>query len=294
MSDAPFVIGLGEALWDVFRRGDGSAERRLGGAPANFAWHAARQGVSACAVSAIGQDAAGDSLATALAAVGAPCHLQRVPYATGEVEIELRGAGIPHYHIRPDAAWDHLCTTPEMLELARRARAVCFGSLAQRSAESRATIAAFLQAMPADALRVFDVNLRCGYYTPAILRDSFRMAGIIKLNDEEMEIIGRMEGFTALPQLAQAAKLMQRYGSRLLILTCGAIGSYVLGEGGAILSYLPTPEVEVADTVGAGDAFTSTFISGLLRGLPVSGAHAAAVEVAARVCCQPGAMPAEA
>ncbi len=288
MAATPLVVGLGEALWDVF-----GSTRRIGGAPANFARHVAQLGLPACAVSAIGRDAAGDALAAALEAAGAPCHLQRVPYATGVVEVELVGAGIPRYTIHPNAAWDHLAATPELLELARRTRAVCFGSLAQRSEESRRSIAAFLQAMPQgeDTWRIFDVNLRCGFYTHALLRDSLRVADVLKINEEELEILARMEGFRGLPQLEQARLLVERYGLRLLILTCGACGSYVLGSAGELLSWCATPEVRVVDTVGAGDSFTAAFIAGLLTGLPVPEAHAAAVQVAAFVCTQPGAMP---
>ncbi len=285
MNDVAAVIGLGEALWDVF-----GPTRHVGGAPANFAWHVAQHGLPACALSALGQDAAGDALAEALEAAGAPCALQRVAYPTGEVRICLDGAGVPQYHILPDAAWDHLSATPEMLAMARRARALCYGSLAQRSELSRAAIAAFLQAMPEGAWRIFDINLRCGYYTHAILRDSLRWADVLKINEEEMEILGRMEGLYGLPQLEQAQHIARRYELRLLILTCGAIGSYVLGEGGKLLSWLPTPAVHVVDTVGAGDSFTATFMAALLCGQSVPQAHAAAVRVAAYVCTQAGAM----
>ncbi len=291
MSDSSSVISIGEALWDVFVGANGSRTRRMGGAPANFAYHVAQHGLSACAVSAVGPDASGDELAAALAAAEAPCLLQRVPYATGDVEVRLDGAGVPSYTIHPDAAWDHLAATAKLLDMARQARALCFGSLAQRSAESREAIAALLQAAPRDSLRIFDVNLRCGFYTAEILRDSLQAATVVKLNAEEMEILGRMEGCCGLPQLEQARFLMQRYGLRLLILTCGSIGSYVLGQGGEVLSYLATPKVEVMDTVGAGDSFTATFIAAVLRGLPEAEAHAAAVDVAAYVCTQPGAMP---
>ncbi len=286
MNDWPSVIGLGEVLWDVFYRADGSCERRLGGAPANFAFHAAQQGVTACTISAVGNDAAGDALAQQLRESGLACVLQRVPWSTGEVHICLNAEGIPHYRICPDAAWDYLAATPQLLDIARHARVVCFGSLAQRSASSREAIASFLAAMPhgENAWRVFDVNLRCGFYTTGILRSSMQHADVLKLNDEEMEIIGRMEGFNGLTQLEQAAALVQRYRLRLLILTCGSIGSYVLGEGGHVLSWRVTPQVEVVDTVGAGDSFTAAFMAALLRGHSVAEAHDSAVHVAARVC----------
>ncbi len=286
--ETEIVVALGEALWDVI-----GGWRRIGGAPANFAFHVAQHGLRACALSAVGQDASGDALAAALAEAGAPCRLQRVPYPTGSIEVSLHGAGVPVYDIRPDVAWDHLEATPEFLSYAKRARAVCFGSLAQRSEASRAAIHAFLDAMPAgeDRWRIFDVNLRQGFYTPAIVRDSLRRANVLKLNDEEMEIIGRMEGFNGRPQLAQARALMVRYGLRLLVLTCGEVGSHVLSADGSS-SWQPTPRVHVVDTVGAGDSFTATFMAALMKGKGMAEAHRAAVEVSAYVCQQAGAMPA--
>ncbi len=292
MSEWPSVISIGEALWDVFCHPNGNRNCRLGGAPANFACHVARHGISACTVSAIGQDAAGDELAAALAAAGVPCVLQRVDYPTGVVEVVLREAGEPCYSILPDAAWDHIATSADLLAMASRARAVCFGSLAQRSAESRASIAAILRVVPLDCLRIFDVNLRCGFYTREIIRDSLSMADVLKLNEEEVEVLGRMEGFCGQPQLEQARRLVLRYGLSMLILTCGHIGSYVLDETGQVLSYVPTPRVHVEDTVGAGDSFTATFIAGLLRGFSVPLAQVTSVKLAAFVCSQPGAMPA--
>ncbi len=291
MNAYPAVISIGEALWDVFSHGQGRSSRRIGGAPVNFAFHVAQQGLSACSLSAVGQDAAGDELVAALETAGAPCRLLRVPHATGRVDISLGGEGIASYDFLPDAAWDHLSATPEWLELASHARAICFGTLAQRGADSRAAIRTLLAAAPADCLRILDVNLRCSFYTPSLIRESLCLADVLKINEEELEIMARVEGLPPQPQLAQARELGQRYGLRLLILTCGAIGSYVLGEGGEVLSYLATPPVQVVDTVGAGDSFTATFIAALLRGCPIADAHAAAVQVAAWVCTQPGAMP---
>ncbi len=289
MNATPSVIAFGEALWDVFCHPGARRERRLGGAPANFAFHVAQQGVSACALSAVGNDAAGEALAAELSQTGAPHSLQRVPFATGEVEVALAAGGQPRYTIHANAAWDHLTASPEWLQMARHACALCFGSLAQRCEVSRGALHALLAAMPPESWRIFDVNLRCGFYTPAILCESFRAANVVKLNEEELEIVARMEGFWGMPQLEQARLLMQRYALHLLILTCGAQGSYVLGEG--VLSFHPTPRVEVVDTVGAGDSFTACFIAGLLRGVPVPQAHAAAVRLAAFVCTQAGAMP---
>ncbi len=285
MSDDIQVVGLGEVLWDVV-----GGARHLGGAPANFAYHACSQGLKALAVSAIGSDEAGRALAAALAGAGVPAQLALRPYATGEVIVTLDGAGMPSYAIRPDVAWDHQRIDDGLLALARRTRLACFGTLAQRSGESREAIAAFLDAMPQGSWRVFDINLRQHYYTDAIIRDSLRRADALKINDEEMEIVARREGLDGLPQLAQARALMQRYGLRLLILTCGALGSHVLTAEGEC-RYEPTPPTRVVDSVGAGDAFTATFFAHLLRGADLAAAQRAATQAAAYVCTQAGATP---
>ncbi len=291
MSDDLYVAGLGELLWDVF-----GETRRMGGAPANFACHAAQHGLRVLALSAIGDDASGRELAEALdEALGEAMfdnELQVHPFATGEVQVSVDGMGLPSYHFRPDVAWDHLTLTDSMLDKARRTRLVCFGTLAQRSAESRETIEAFLQAMPQGEgiWRVLDINLRGYYYSDAIIRRSLELANALKINDEEMEIVARREGLSGLPQLEQARQLMQRYGLRLLILTCGALGSHVLCASGEC-HYAPAPQLRVADSVGAGDAFTATFFAALLRGQDAAAAQRAAGAVAAYVCTQAGAVP---
>ncbi len=287
------MVGLGEALWDTFIPYDGAPVRRLGGAPANFAYHAAQLGLPALALSAVGSDAAGDGLAAALKTAGVPALLQRVPQPTGQVAITLGASGVPRYEFTADCAWDHLAATAEWRDIAARTRLVCFGSLAQRSAASRAAVAAFLDAMPQGegTWRVFDINLRRHFYTHELLRVSLRAADVLKINDDELETLARMEGIGALSQLDQARLLMERYALRLLILTCGALGSYVLGQGGDALSYEPAPQVHVVDTVGAGDAFTAAFMASLLRGDSLPQAHRRAGELAAYVCTLAGAMP---
>ncbi len=279
-------MGLGEVLWDIF-----GGQRHLGGAPANFACHAQAQGLRALLLSAVGKDRSGRELAEALGKV-VECRLQAHPYATGEVDIRVDGQGVPSYCFRPDCAWDHLAATQDWLELARRTRLACFGTLAQRSAGSREAIHAFLAAMPqgADCWRVLDINLRQHFYTDAIVRDSLRVADALKINDEELETIARREGFCGLPQLVQARALMERYGLRLLILSCGALGSHVLTAEGCC-HYEPAAKVRVVDSVGAGDAFTATFFACLLRGEDIITAQRAATRAAACVCTQPGAMP---
>ncbi|MDE7387987.1 MAG: carbohydrate kinase [Muribaculaceae bacterium] len=280
------VVGIGELLWDILPDG-----KKIGGAPANFAYHVSQFGLPGCAVSAIGTDDLGDEMTANLAEVGLKSMLATVPYPTGTVTIKLDSDGVPRYDITEGVAWDNIPFTPELEELARHTRAVCFGSLAQRSAVSRATIGAFLDAIPQtpDTLIVFDINLRQHFYTEEIIRTSMERCNILKINDEELKTVSAMLKLPDGTQQERSRVLLEMFGLKMLILTCGVNGSYVFTPDSE--SFLPTPEVEVADTVGAGDSFTASFIAAILRGLPVAEAHALAARTSAYVCSCPGAMP---
>ena len=174
-----YVIGIGEALWDVLPEG-----KKLGGAPANFAYHARQFGLEGIAVSAIGHDALGEEIVEAFEEHRLPYHLARVEYPTGTVQVTLDAQGVPQYEIKTDVAWDNIPFDEELAALAADCKAVCFGSLAQRSEVSRNTIGAFLDAVPADCLKVFDINLRQSFYTKEVLEASFQRCDILKINDE--------------------------------------------------------------------------------------------------------------
>ena len=278
------VTGIGEVLWDVLPEG-----KKLGGAPANFAYHVSQFGFESRIVSAIGPDMLGEELLSGLGDKGLDCMIEAVPYPTGTVQVELDGNGIPCYDIRQDVAWDNIPFTPGLEALAKTTGAVCFGSLAQRSPVSRDTINRFIDAMPEGSLRIFDINLRQNFYTKDIVCNSMRKCNILKINDEELETISVMLGLPDGPQQSRAKVLLSMFGLKALILTCGATGSHVFTSEET--SYIATPQVEVADTVGAGDSFTAAFVSGLLKGLDIRQAHRLAVETSAFVCTQEGAMP---
>jgi fructokinase len=280
------IVGLGEALWDVLPNG-----KKLGGAPANFAYHVAQFGLNSMAVSAIGNDKLGDETLEALDEKGLKYYMQRIPYPTGSVQVTLDEEGVPCYDIKENVAWDNIVFTPELEEIAKNCRAVCFGSLAQRNIVSRQTIGMFLDSMPkdSDTLKIFDINLRQDFYSKEVLTESFKKCNILKINDEELVVIGRLFGYPGLELRDKCWLILGKYNLKMLILTCGINGSYVFTPGK--VSFQPTPKVEVADTVGAGDSFTGAFCASIINGLPIEEAHRLAVEVSAYVCTQNGAMP---
>ena len=280
------VVGMGEALWDVLPEG-----KKLGGAPANFAYHVSQLGLDSCVVSAVGDDKLGHELMDNLNGRGMQCLIEQVPYPTGTVQVELDEAGIPCYNIKENVAWDNIPFTPRLEALALRTQAVCFGSLAQRSIVSRETINRFLDLMPDGdgQLKIFDVNLRQSFYTKDVLCASMRKCNILKINDEELVTVSRMFGYPGIDLQDKCWLLLGKYNLRMLILTCGVNGSYVFTPGE--FSFVETPRVQVADTVGAGDSFTAAFVASILKGKTVAEAHRRAVAVSAYVCTQNGAMP---
>ena len=279
------VVGMGEALWDVLPEG-----KKIGGAPANFAYHVSQFGLDGRTVSAVGEDKLGTEILENFYEKKLYSMIERVPYPTGTVQVELDAEGIPCYDIKEGVAWDNIPYTSALEGLAKQTSAVCFGSLAQRSVVSRETINKFLDAMPeGNTLKVFDINLRQGFYTKEILCNSFKRCNVLKINDEELVTVSRMFGYPGIDLQDKCWILLAKYNLKMLILTCGVNGSYVFTPGN--VSFVETPKVEVADTVGAGDSFTATFVAALLKGMPIAEAHRLAVEVSAFVCTQNGAMP---
>lgn len=280
------VVGMGEALWDVLPEG-----KKIGGAPANFAYHVSQFGLPSCVVSAVGDDALGKEIIENFTSKGLNQLIAEVPYPTGTVQVEIDPAGVPQYEIKENVAWDNIPYTAHLEMLAEKTKAVCFGSLAQRNVVSRNTINRFLDAMPQneDTLVVFDVNLRQGFYNKEILCNSMKRCNILKINDEELVTVSRMFGYPGIDLQDKCWILLGKYNLKMLILTCGINGSYVFTPGN--VSFQPTPKVEVADTVGAGDSFTAAFIASILKGKSVQEAHSTAVQTSAFVCTKKGAMP---
>jgi fructokinase len=210
-------------------------------------------------------------------------------HATGRVLVTLNDAGQASYEFAADTAWDHLVWSDDLAALAAHCDAVCFGTLGQRSPVSRETIRRFVGATPPTALRVFDVNLRQQFYDAETIRTSLQIASAVKLNDEELPIVGELCGLHAVTPHEILIELVTQFELGLAALTRGPRGSLLIADGDE--DDCPAPSTKVADTVGAGDAFTATLVSGFLRALPLDVINRRANAVASFVCSQQGATP---
>lgn len=280
------VVGMGELLFDVFPTG-----KKIGGAPVNFAYHVGQLGIESLAISAVGNDELGREIINILREKRINNIVPIVAEPTGTVQVTLDDKGVPSYEICEGVAWDNIPCNKELVEVAKNCCAFCFGSLAQRSEQSRNAINLFLDSMESGdkTLRIFDINLRQAFYSREIIEESLAKSNVLKINDEEFCIVGKMLGYDVEDFERGSRYMMERYGLRMVILTCGEKGSYIFHKDGS--SFLPTPKVEIADTVGAGDSFTAAFVASLLSGKSIEESHRKAVEVAAYVCTQSGAMP---
>jgi len=281
------IVGLGELLWDLFPSG-----QQLGGAPANFAYITNLLGDNGVPASRIGRDSLGDEAITQLSKLGLnSAFVQHDPiYPTGTVKVEVDDAGQPRFEICKPVAWDFIEWTSQWQQLARDADAVCFGSLAQRSPTSQATIRSFLHATRPATIRVFDVNLRQHFYSKEVLSESMKLASIVKLNHEELPRIMRLLDLESSDETDAARCLRSLYDLKLVCITRGAAGSLLISANEC--SEHPGFRVQVVDTVGAGDAFTAAMLRGYLRGNPLDEINALASRVGAWVASQSGATPA--
>ena len=273
-------------LWDLLPAGP-----QLGGAPANFAYHAHALGAHARVVTRVGDDHYGRDILRRFQAQGFADGTVQVDDTapTGTVAIAVSGAGIPNYIIHENVAWDRLALTTEALRAVRAADAICFGSLAQRGEISRATIQRLVAAAASDALRVFDINLRQKYFSREIIEQSLRLANVLKLNDGELPSLAKLFNLTGSTQ-QQIEKLAQAFGLKLIALTRGPAGSLLFQAGR--WSDCPSVPIKIVDTVGAGDAFTAALVLGLLLKMDLDEINSLADEVARWVCSCNGATPA--
>jgi len=280
------VVGLGEVLWDVL------PERTcLGGAPANFAYITTLMGDRGVVASRVGQDSRGVEALRRMEELGLDIdHVQTDrEHPTGTVNVKVDSRGLAKYEISNRVAWDFLEWTLDWQRLAEKADAVCFGSLAQRSEQSRASIRRFLGATSPATVKVFDVNLRQSYYSQEVLADSMRLADIVKLNDEELPKIMRMGNFTHKDELSSGHRLISAYDLKLVCITRGGRGSLLVRADGS--NEHPGFSVHVADTVGSGDAFTAGLVHEYLQGASLELMNEVANLMGAWVASEVGAMP---
>lgn len=277
----PIVIGIGEYLWDLLPTG-----KKAGGAPVNFAYHASQHGTEGWAISAVGKDELGDELLAVAEAHKINMEVSRIDYPTGTVKVTLCN-GQPNYEICEGVAWDRIPLTEESINLAKRAKAISFGTLAQRDEVSRATTISLVQSAPKDALKVYDINLRKHFWSKELIESSLEMANVFKINDEELETLKPVFDIEEMDTNQACRYFMEKFSLNMLILTAGDKFSSIYY--GNEKSTIETPKVEVVDTVGAGDAFSGSLIGSLLMGKSIAEAHKEAVETAAYVCTQAGA-----
>lgn len=282
----PFrIAGIGEILWDLLPEG-----RQLGGAPANFAYQTQALGADSLVITRLGADELGRETLRRLTAAGIDVRLiQHDPVApTGTASVQLASDGQPHFIIHEDVAWDRLEVTPAAVQALSGIHAVCFGTLAQRTASASAAVQALVDATPAGAVRVFDLNLRQHYHSPQVIERSLELATVLKLNETELPALARQFNLSGSPQ-DQLDQLLRRFQLDLIALTLGSQGSMLASP--QAFSHHPGLPVQVVDTVGAGDAFTAALTLGLLANWPLDEIHPFANELARHVCAHAGATP---
>lgn len=280
------VVGLGELLWDLLPSG-----RQLGGAPANFAYCTHLLGNRGVVASRIGADELGREARQRLLALGLTDQFLQVDpeHPTSTVQVRLNTDGQPRFEITDTVAWDFLESTSTWEAFARSADAVCFGSLAQRHRESNATIQHFLDATRADALRIFDVNLRQSFYSREIIAESLQRADLVKLNHEEVPIVADLLSLGCVDDSSFCDELIGRFDLQLVCVTRGSAGSLLFSKDAA--HEHAGFKVQVADAVGAGDAFTAGLVHEYLLGSPLEKMNDTANRMGAWVASQRGAMP---
>jgi fructokinase len=282
------IVGIGEVLWDLLLTGP-----QLGGAPANFAYHAHALGAEAHVITRVGSDDQGREILRRFRDMGLQHSAvqidERAP--TGTATVALSGNGLAQFTIQENVAWDHLVADEKAIALASSADAICFGSLAQRSESSRNAIQKLVASSPAQALRVFDVNLRQHFYTRDVIERSLQLANVLKLNDDELPTLAAMFNLTGSTE-NQMESLTRIFSLKVVALTRGANGSLLYQDlEDTRWSDCASDPVEIIDTVGAGDSFTAALVLGLLSKMDLDEINAVANAVARYVCSQAGATP---
>jgi fructokinase len=280
------IVGLGELLWDLFPQG-----KQLGGAPANFAYITSLLGDSGIVASRLGSDSLGKEAREQLQRLGLETSFVQhdSEHPTGTVKVQFDRKDQPRFHITESVAWDYLKWTPQWQALAAQADAVCFGSLAQRCQLSRETIGAFIKSLRPSTVRVFDANLRQNFYSLEVVSESLRCCDVFKVNQEELPRVMQLLGLQHVDDESSSEQLKTKYGPKLVCVTRGAEGSFLLSDGGT--HEHAGLQVEVRDTVGAGDAFTAGLTHCYLRRTSLAKMNEVANRMGAWVASQAGGTP---
>jgi fructokinase len=281
------VVGVGEVLWDLLLTGP-----QLGGAPANFAYHARALGAQVQFITRVGNDDYGREIIRRFRDMGLSEATVQIDETapTGAAKVVLSGDGLAHFTVLENVAWDYIAATPEALAAASGANAICFGSLAQRCESSRNTIRQLIAETPSNALRVLDINFRQQFYSNEVIEASLQLANVLKLNDDELPRLAAMLKLSGSTE-QQIERLAQTFDLRLIALTRGPQGSLLFQREGKRWSNCPSHPVKVVDTVGAGDSFTAALVLGLLVRMDLDEINSIANEVARYVCSQAGGTP---
>ena len=279
------IVGIGEILWDMLPSG-----KVIGGAPANFAYHAQELGESSIVVSCVGNDELGREIISSLEKKDMPTEFLYIDrsHPTGVVSARINKEGKPSYLIQEEVAWDYIPTSTLMRELAFKSAAVCFGTAAQRSQLSRMTIQTFVGLMEQDSIRVFDINLRQNYYSQDVIETSLSLANVLKLNVNELSVVKKLLRLNG-DEKKILNELSRKYSLNLIALTRGREGSILFTEGKT--SNHEGHKINVEDTVGAGDAFVAGLVTGMLRGYELDDLHNKANRVASYICSKRGGTP---
>ena len=293
MKEPHLILGIGELLWDMLPEGP-----RLGGAPANFSVMAGRLGNHSAILSRIGRDDLGREAVHRLDPLPADTSFLQIDPAheTGRVTVSFNN-GQPEYTIHQPAAWDSMELSDEWVRLAERADAICFGSLAQRSIESRQTIQTLVAQTSSRCIRIFDVNLRPPFYSSEVIQESLELATVMKMNDAEVSLVLALLGMPAEDATTTnnlrlgADRMLAEFPTlQLVAITCGGNGSLLVTR--EEWHRHPGFPIQVADTIGAGDAFTAAMAHYLLRGAELPVLNEAGNRWGSWVASQSGAMPA--
>jgi fructokinase len=280
------IVVLGEVIWDVFEQ-----SRRLGGAALNFAAHARRLGHSPSLISAVGTDSLGEEAAAAISALGLDTRfLQKTkPFGTGTARVQLGPGDRTRFVIQRPAAYDAIrISDTEVEEIHRRAPTWSYyGTLFPSTPEGESILHWLLDALPA-ATRIYDLNLRPGFDSAALVKQLLGQANVVKLNEEELVSVHECTGLP-LDFEAFCREGSRRFGWKAVCVTLGARGCAMLARGDYVEA--GGNAIDVVDTVGAGDAFTAAFIHGLICQWPVAEIAAFANRVGALVASRHGAIP---